>query len=207
MLGVATAACAAWLPSCLMANSGDRRYTQEEAARIMRRAIERKETRALGDNFSHAELVETAREVGIEPAALEQAIVEEEGERGRREEIAGWKARRKAAFRGGLMTYLFVNVMLFAVDAMTAGGPWFYWVAIPWGIVLLFSALSLARDPSEHEVAKLLERRRERLRQEERRRRLQQTSEAFEDAVHHGVNVVVGAIGDGLKRLDERRRK
>lgn len=190
-----------------MTTDGNRRYSQEEAGRILRRALERKETRALADEFSHDELVETAKEVGIEPAQLQQAIAEEEAERAGREEIAAWKARRRGAFKGAVTSYLMINVMLFAIDWFTAGGPWFFWVAIPWGIALLLGASRLGRDPSAEEIARMEERRRQRLRREERRRRMQETSEAFEDAVHHGVNLLVGTIGQGLKKLDEGRRR
>jgi hypothetical protein len=46
-------------------------------------------------------------------------------------------------FYGHLISYITVIGGLAAIDALTGGGWWFYWVAIPWGIGLVIHALML----------------------------------------------------------------
>jgi hypothetical protein len=42
-----------------------------------------------------------------------------------------------------LMWYLVVNLGLFAIDAATPGGPWFFWPLIGWGVVVVMHALAV----------------------------------------------------------------
>ena len=38
------------------------------------------------------------------------------------------------------MVYAIVNLLLFVLDSVTPGGPWFWWPLIGWGIALLINA-------------------------------------------------------------------
>lgn len=42
-----------------------------------------------------------------------------------------------------LAIYLVVNLMLFLIDMVTPGGPWFYWPLFGWGIAVLINAVAV----------------------------------------------------------------
>src|SRR5262245_47088601 len=93
--------------------SSDRRYTQEEVDAILKRALEREGAKKIGgDALSHQDLLETAREVGIEPSQVEAAIAEvrlDDEKLALRQE---WLERRRANFRGMLVTWVSIGAML-----------------------------------------------------------------------------------------------
>ena len=41
------------------------------------------------------------------------------------------------------IVYVVVNVMLFAMDMATPGGPWFFWPLLGWGVGLGVNAVAL----------------------------------------------------------------
>lgn len=42
-----------------------------------------------------------------------------------------------------LAIYLVVNLMLFLIDMLTPGGPWFFWPLFGWGIAVLINAVAV----------------------------------------------------------------
>ena len=54
-------------------------------------------------------------------------------------------AQKTVRERRGLYThaliYAIVNTMLFTIDYLTPGGPWFYWPMAFWGVGLAINAL------------------------------------------------------------------
>jgi hypothetical protein len=48
------------------------------------------------------------------------------------------QARR--ALYAHAIVYVIVNTVLFTIDYLTPGGPWFYWPMIGWGIGLAINA-------------------------------------------------------------------
>lgn len=110
-------------------------YSKDEVDRIIRRALRLKKE----DSISHQELIDTAREIGIDPQALDSAIEEEreefEKERSRKKRML----RRKARFNRHLWSYLIVIGGLLLINIMTPGPWWFQWPALGWGIGLAFN--------------------------------------------------------------------
>ena len=83
------------------------------------------------------------------------------------------RVRRRLEELNGLYwhgaAYLVVNAGLFALDMLTAGGVWFYWVLFGWGVGLLIHITGVVRPT----FVKRWERRRyEALLREERARDL-----------------------------------
>ena len=84
-----------------------------------------------------------------------------------------WRlARQRAKFKSGLLTYLFVNALLWAVWAFTGRDsspiPWPLWVSFFWGIGLAIRGLKAYgglgwADSSEQEYEKLLRQQHDRL--------------------------------------------
>jgi len=112
-----------------------RQYSKEEVDRIIRRALKLKKE----DSINHQELVDTAREFGIDPQTLSAAIEEDkevfEKERTRRIRLQ----RRKARFHRHLWSYIIVIGALLLINTVTAGPWWFQWPALGWGIGLAFN--------------------------------------------------------------------
>ena len=112
-----------------------KQYSKDEVDRIIRRALKMKKE----DSVNHQEMVDTAREFGIDPRTLEDAIEEDqkvfEKEKARRNQLV----RRKARFHRHLWSYLIVICALLIINKMTPGPWWFQWPALGWGIGLAFN--------------------------------------------------------------------
>ena len=110
-------------------------YSKDEVDRIIRRALRLKKE----DSISHQELIDTAREFGIDRQTLESAIAEEkkvfEKEKARRDKLL----RRKARFHRHLWSYIIVIGGLLLINVITPGPWWFQWPAFGWGIGLAFN--------------------------------------------------------------------
>jgi hypothetical protein len=112
-----------------------KQYSKEEVDRIIRRALKLKKE----DSIKHQELVDTAREFGIDPQTLEEAIAQDQEvyqkERAHRKRLL----RRRARFHRHLWSYIIVIGALLLINATTPGPWWFQWPALGWGIGLAFN--------------------------------------------------------------------
>jgi hypothetical protein len=144
-----------------MNDSLSRPYTSEEVNRIIRRALTQQRT----DVITHQELVEVARELGINPATLDAAIEQERQESEKQNARAVWTERRQAGFRRHLWTFVIVNGALFLINVLTRGPWWFQWPLLGWGIGLALQGKN-AYFPTEREVEKEMGRMRYRGRHE-----------------------------------------
>lgn len=112
-----------------------KQYSKDEVDRIIRRALRLKKE----DSISHQELIDTAREFGIDRQTLESAIEEDrkvfEKEKARQDKLL----RRKARFHRHLWSYVIVIGGLLLINIMTPGPWWFQWPAFGWGIGLAFN--------------------------------------------------------------------
>lgn len=68
-----------------------------------------------------------------------------------------------------LLSYLAINIGLFAIDMLTGGGTWFFWPLIGWGVVVLLHGMTVLLGGSlfierweERKVRQLMNRDRER---------------------------------------------
>ena len=112
-----------------------KQYSKDEVDRIIRRALKLTKN----DSINHQELIDTAKEFGIDPQTLETAIEEDreefEKERNRKTRLLRCKAR----FHRHLWSYLIVIGALLIVNVVTPGPWWFQWPALGWGIGFAFS--------------------------------------------------------------------
>ena len=124
-------------------------YSNDEFDRIIRRALKLKKK----NSISHQELVDTAKEFGIDPRTLDAAIKEEkeqfEKERSRQTRLL----RRKARFHRHLWSYLIVIAALLLINLLTPGPWWFQWPALGWGIGLAFN-FKAAYFPEHKDMAR-----------------------------------------------------
>lgn len=109
-------------------------YNKNEVNRIIRRALKIKNE----DMISHQDLIETAREIGIDPNILEAAIELEQREFKKEKILNARLKRRKVGFYSHLWSYLIVNAALLLINNFTPGPWWFQWSVLGWGIGLAF---------------------------------------------------------------------
>jgi hypothetical protein len=165
----------------------ERTYTREEMEEIFRRAAERTSFQDEGAGaIRYEDLVAAAREVGIDPAAIEQVARSVEADRAalaRKAEddaiVAEEVKERRHRARRSLLSYAVVCTFLAVLDFLTPGGPWAYWVALIWG---LFVALGLGRamlSPSERDRRRIVRRERKRREKVERREARERAARAW----------------------------
>jgi hypothetical protein len=149
-----------------------RTYTQEEVTEILKRAMKQQSLQK--DGLSHEELVEMAKEVGIDQAAVESAtseLVETRADELARQqdarELAEERSRLLNGFVSGLLFYVVICGGLYFIDQRFTGGTWFYWVVFGWGIGLLFKLRSVLFP--QHSLQRRRERELRRARRRERR--------------------------------------
>jgi hypothetical protein len=185
------------------------RYSDDEVKEILRRALERQQVGA--DGIDHEDLVAAAKEVGIDPAALERAAAETRLDREARDAVVAERSKKRRRWAKGLGTFAVVNAFLFIVDLMTAGGPWFMWPLVGWGLFVVLEGLKVLPPPSRAAEEELVEREKTRIvrrREKERARRAKESERAsrksvetaFENAVEEGVTALLSAIASQIEK-------
>ena len=113
-----------------------RQYTNEEAASIITRVLERQNGE--GGRISHDELLETAREIGITTLELEEAVVEETRLRAERivleEERQAERQKALKVLLRHLAAYVVIGAFCFVLGVRVTGGVWYVWVLLLWGL-------------------------------------------------------------------------
>lgn len=142
-------------------------FTISEVEGILRRGLNRK--RDSGE-ITRGELIDTARELGLDEREVERAIAEQRKYGKLDAARDAFKKMKREGFRNHLRAYLIINGALFLINLVTGGSePWFLYPLIGWGIGLAFHAANTF-NPSQREIecgARRMLRRQERL---ERRR-------------------------------------
>jgi hypothetical protein len=123
-----------------MSEKDARRFTQDEVNEILRRAIDRQGGGGTVGTVSYNDLLDTARELGIDPHQLEAAMQEQEEQGSTEAAREAWKKQRKQKFFQHLRSFVIVNFGLLVLDIMTGGPNWFFWPLFGWGIGLAFDA-------------------------------------------------------------------
>ena len=111
-----------------------RQYNSDEVNRIMRRALKLNNE----DSVSHEDLMETARDMGLDPQVVEAAIELEQREFTKEKNRKVRLKRRKVGFYSHLWSYLIVNAALLLINNFTPGPWWFQWSVLGWGIGVAF---------------------------------------------------------------------
>ena len=173
----------------------------------MARALEKQAKRAGQDDLSHAQLLETAQEVGLSPAEIEAAVGEVDRQRSHNQIMAQLQRQQRQGLRGHFAAYITVNLGLWGVDLATAGmgvnqqAGWHWIVAAAWGIGLAMHAWrTFNADPQSLSRAAARW-------QEKRARKLQQ--QQMQRAIEGAVTDAVTTGADALSRLldPERQRE
>ena len=109
-------------------------FDDDQVTRIIRRALKLNDTHKI----SHAELMDTARQIGLDPQVVEMAIREEQRASNEQRIRRGIIRRRKAGFQRHLWACLIVNAALMLTNKLTPGPWWSHLSILGWGIGLAF---------------------------------------------------------------------
>ncbi len=155
-----------------------RSYTRDEMEEILRRAAER--TQQAEDGVRHDDLVAAAREVGIDPEAIEHALAELGEERTIEAAAARWTRDARRRFVSHFSTYAIVMTFLVSLNVLTTPEIWWsLYAALGWGLGVAFSARRALLAPSTGQVEKLLAREEKRAQKKARREAQRQAAEAW----------------------------
>ena len=113
----------------------EQRFSVEEVGELIDLAA-RLDEMATSDGLLHEDLLRVADEVGISPAAIERAVVEDRATRRRMTKQARKRVRRRMRFVRHTVVYAVVVSSLFLIDALNGGGWWFFYIAALWGAAL-----------------------------------------------------------------------
>ncbi len=205
------------------------RYSDDEVEAIFRRALERQV--AQQDGFARDELVDAAREVGLDEASVDRAIQELEAERGVEELYEQLKRRARDRWLRQLVSYLAIVGGLVGMHLLGFIGPWVAWVAFGWGVALAMQTFKAFRGPSEEEIEKERKRLNRQARREAQARaqrearkakrrakaereaarqrqkdRHRQAGEELEQVIEEGVALLLSAAARKLREAQERDR-
>lgn len=185
----------------------DNRYSQDEMRAILRKAVERRDRAGEpSETVSHDELMETAKEVGLDPRELEAAAIEVRKERELELDRAAWKAEKSARLRRTATTWAVVNALCFAINFVIGPPWWFVWVLGPWGALLLLQALRLSQGPSPNELEGRRQKRLREARRQEVRASIEGGVEAVGMLMSEGVKAVMATVNES-KELREWREQ
>lgn len=175
-----------------------RNYKDSEVDAILHRALSEQ-----GD-IAHDDLVAAASEIGVSRDAIERAVERLDERSEEVDAIAEARQKRKQRFQASMMTFVIVNIFLFAIDMLTGGGWWFYWPLLSWGMLM---ALQGAKLLQPEPVPKTLIKQRRKAKKSARKAAIEQqrkdrgakAAKRFEDAVDGGVTALFDALA---KRIE-----
>ena len=176
----------------------ERNYRSQEVAEILRRA-QRNEPAAPGakagsatPGLTQTELLETAREVGLDENKVALAVVEYEEELQLSRAAAELRQISYRRFSGHLIVAAMCNALLVATGVWAGSPLWLVIVMVLWGALLL-SHLRGVVFPNPDSL-------RERSRQRLASQRLKQSTRELGQAVSHGAAKLLSATA---KKIDK----
>lgn len=186
----------------------DNRYSPDEMKAILRKAVERREVqKEPSDSVSHDELVETAKEVGIDPRELEAAAIEVRREREQSIEREGWADEKRAQLRRSATAWAVVSTLAFALNFFLGPPWWFLAVLGPWGALVALRAVRLGQGPSKEELEARRQKRLREARRQEVRASLENGAQAVGMLMSEGVKAVMAKIDESKELRDWREQR
>jgi hypothetical protein len=211
-------------------SSEGQRYDDDEVEAILRRALERQ--MELGEKLEHEQLVEAAREVGLDDDAVARAIGEIQAERNVTEIRARLRRDRRESWTRHFGIFAIVAGGLVLLNTLGLAGGWALVIAIVWAMFVALHAIRGFRQTTDREVEReqyrlnraarrradaLARHERARRKAEERARRAEERARRserrrsrgngpeLERVIEDGVSLLMGAIAKNLREAAQQR--
>ena len=172
------------------------RYSKDELQAILGTALQRQ---GHSGDYGRADLLETARELGLSEAEVLAAEAELADKRELDAEINKQRQMARQGMVAHTVSYAVVNAGLYVVDILTPGGPWFYWPLLGWGIVLaIHLGTTLVAGKQAWEAAAQ--------RELARKRKKQARAQVWEQAINNLTGAATGGTtdrGSGEQRFEQ----
>jgi len=143
-----------------------RTYSDDEVREILRRAVEQSSVE--GGGLTREELIEAARDAGIEASAVHDAIGVVERDREVQGEILALRKKDRKTLASNVLSWAIIALGLLAMRFFGAGGWWFIWPMGAWAIFLLLRLKGVLLESPE-KVRERAERRIEHRRRQQKR--------------------------------------
>lgn len=114
-----------------------RTYSDDEVEEILRRAVEQSAQGGARDGLTREELIDAARDAGIDTAAVQDAIGAIERDRELQGEIVALRKGERKSLTSSFLTWAIITVGLLAMRFFGDGGWWFVWPMGIWAVFLL----------------------------------------------------------------------
>jgi hypothetical protein len=127
-------------------------YKASDVQIILERALARQHQ----NEFSEAQLLEMAQEMGIAPETLDQAKLDWVDERQDAELRQSFDQKQRQEFKSHLITYAIVNTFLVGLNIVTPDShPWSLYPLLGWGIAVMLDAAATFKwiDHDDYEKA------------------------------------------------------
>ena len=127
-------------------------YTASDVQAILGQALARQQH----NEFSEAQLLEMAQEMGIDPQTLDQAKLDWFAEHQDAELRQTFDQRQRQEFKSHLITYVIVNTFLVVLNiAIPGSSPWSLYPLLGWGIAMVLDAAATFKwiDHDDYEKA------------------------------------------------------
>jgi hypothetical protein len=179
-----------------------RRFDEAEVDAILQRVIERQQGRG---ELDRGDLVEAARQLGVEAEEVDAAIAEHDEQAEVDREVARWRARHEAALRRHAASFVIVNAGLLLLNALaTPGVWWFLWPLVGGAIGLAAQAWALREGPVMERLPAVIRREarraeRARLRAERVERDAQRRARAA--SIERAASELGGAVKQGVAQI------
>lgn len=132
-------------------------YSPQEAQEILRRAAEKSVDRS--DAIEHDDLLDAARDAGLDPAAVEAAAQEYAVDRAHQDTAAKLRTEWRKGLAAHALTYFVVNIALYFGAQLSKGNThWWTWVAGIWGVFLLLNVFGALKEPTREEIERTVRR-------------------------------------------------
>jgi serine/threonine-protein kinase len=148
--------------------SANDRYSTQELGQVLSRAIERQaQSLGAGKRYTRADLVEAAREVGIDDETLDATLLELRAAlEPPAEALEAERRREKQALSRHVALWAVFGVFFLTLDMLTAGGRWWFFPVLAWGVGVAAHAIKYFFPVESSPEELMRQRRREEFKQQ-----------------------------------------
>jgi serine/threonine-protein kinase len=120
------------------------RYSTQELSKVLELALVRQaQATQQGGRYTYQDLVEAAREVGLDEDSLQAAITDLRPALTLPEEQrAAERRKQKQALQRHAALWLVFSFFFLAIDLLTVGGHWFFFPVLSWGVGVAAHAIA-----------------------------------------------------------------